>query len=88
MSESEPVGHRVVTQQTARTMRMMLHAVMEKGGTGEKLAIPGYPAGGKTGTAQKVDPLTRRYSADKWMSSFIGFAPIDDPRLVLDGDRR
>ena len=56
---------------------------MEKKGTGEKLDIPGYPVAGKTGTAQKVDPNTRRYSPDFWASSFIGFAPYDDPRVLL-----
>lgn len=83
LREITPDGRRVIREETARTMRAMLHAVMQKGGTGEKLAIPGYPAGGKTGTAQKVDPLTHRYSPDKWMSSFIGFAPVEDARLVL-----
>jgi cell division protein FtsI (penicillin-binding protein 3) len=81
--EKAPEGHRVLDEQTARTLRQMLHAVMMKGGTGEKLSIPGYPAAGKTGTAQKVDPLTRRYSTDKWVSSFIGFAPYQAPRLLI-----
>ncbi|MBP6608052.1 MAG: penicillin-binding protein [Deltaproteobacteria bacterium] len=81
--ESHPEGKRVMSTQTASTMRQMLRAVMEKKGTGEKLDIPGYPVAGKTGTAQKVDPNTRRYSPDFWASSFIGFAPYDDPRVLL-----
>ncbi len=83
VAEAKPEGRRVYDDKTAATMRMMLHAVVDKGGTGEKLAIAGYPAAGKTGTAQKVDPLTRHYSTDKWASSFVGFAPLDDPRLVI-----
>src|SRR5205823_4473143 len=55
----------------------------QKGGTADKLLVPGYRFAGKTGTAQKVDPLTRHYSVDKWASSFVGFAPFDDPRLVI-----
>ncbi|HZS42515.1 MAG TPA: penicillin-binding protein [Polyangia bacterium] len=76
-------GHRVLAPEVAATMRMMLGAVTQKGGTAEKLAIPGYTFAGKTGTAQKVDPLTRHYSTDKWASSFVGFAPAEDPRLVV-----
>lgn len=81
--ETAPEGHRVLDTGTARTLREMLHAVMLKGGTGDDLAIPGYPAAGKTGTAQKVDPMTRRYSTDKWVSSFVGFAPYQAPRLLI-----
>ncbi|MSP62593.1 MAG: PASTA domain-containing protein [Myxococcales bacterium] len=83
VAELAPVGQRILDKATANIMRQMLFAVTQKGGTGEKLAIPGYPSGGKTGTAQKVDPLTRHYSTDKWASSFVGFAPLDDPRLVI-----
>ncbi len=61
----------------------MLVAVTQKGGTAEKLSLPGYRFAGKTGTAQKVDPATRHYSNEKWASSFVGFAPLDDPRIVL-----
>jgi cell division protein FtsI (penicillin-binding protein 3) len=76
-------GRRVIAPEIAATMRAMLLAVTQKGGTAEKLTIPGYTFAGKTGTAQKVDPLTRHYSTDKWASSFVGFAPVDDPRLVI-----
>ncbi len=81
--EAHPEGKRVMSPKTAATMRQMLRAVMEKKGTGEKLDIPGYPVAGKTGTAQKVDPNTRRYSPEFWASSFVGFAPYDDPRILL-----
>jgi cell division protein FtsI (penicillin-binding protein 3) len=74
---------RVVDESLAKTMRGMLEAVTQKGGSAEKLSIPGYRFAGKTGTAQKVDPMTRRYSTDRWASSFVGFAPAQDPRLVI-----
>jgi cell division protein FtsI (penicillin-binding protein 3) len=81
--DQPPDGERVTSPEVARAMREMMRAVMLKKGTGEKLDIPGYPVAGKTGTAQKVDPATRRYSPDHWASSFMGFAPYDNPRLVL-----
>jgi cell division protein FtsI (penicillin-binding protein 3) len=76
-------GHRVIEEPLAQRVAGMLHAVTQKGGTAEKLSIPGYRFCGKTGTAQKVDPVTRHYSTDRWASSFVGFAPKDDPRLVI-----
>jgi cell division protein FtsI (penicillin-binding protein 3) len=76
-------GRRVMTSSTADQVSRMLRAVMMKKGTGEKLDIPGYPVAGKTGTAQKVDPATRRYSPEFWSSSFMGYAPVDSPRLLL-----
>jgi cell division protein FtsI (penicillin-binding protein 3) len=76
-------GRRVMSSGTAEQVSRMLRAVMQKKGTGEKLDIPGYPVAGKTGTAQKVDPSTRRYSPDFWASSFMGYAPFDSPRLLL-----
>lgn len=52
-------------------------------GTGKKAAVKGYEVAGKTGTAQKIDPETRKYSADNFVASFIGFVPADDPKLVV-----
>jgi cell division protein FtsI (penicillin-binding protein 3) len=76
-------GRRVMSSGTAEQVHRMLRAAMLKKGTGEKLDIPGYPVAGKTGTAQKVDPATRRYSPEYWASSFMGYAPADSPRLLL-----
>jgi cell division protein FtsI (penicillin-binding protein 3) len=56
---------------------------MQKGGTGEKIKVPGFRVAGKTGTAHKVDPATRRYSPNKYLSSFIGVVPADEPRLEI-----
>lgn len=74
---------RVVSAKTAVEIRQMLKRVTETGGTGEKLAIPGYEVAGKTGTAQKVDPVTREYSHSIYTASFIGMAPADRPRVVI-----
>jgi cell division protein FtsI (penicillin-binding protein 3) len=79
----QPSGRRVMSAASAQTMVDMLKLVTEKGGTAEGLIIPGYKIAGKTGTAQKVDPATRRYSTDKWVSSFLGFVPAEEPRLAM-----
>jgi cell division protein FtsI (penicillin-binding protein 3) len=57
--------------------------VTQEGGTGVKAVPEGYTAAGKTGTAQVLDPQTRRYSTSKWTSIFTGFIPADRPRLVM-----
>lgn len=78
----QPV-RQVVTPAVAKQLSEMLVSVTEKGGTGTLAAIPGYRVAGKTGTAQKVDPVTGGYSADKRVSSFVGFVPAEAPRLVV-----
>lgn len=83
LKEKKPeVLHQVITEDVARTMREILHRVVEEG-TGKKAHIEGIPTGGKTGTAQKVLPGGRGYSHSDFISSFIGFAPVDDPQLVM-----
>jgi cell division protein FtsI (penicillin-binding protein 3) len=72
----------VISPETARTLTQILMQVVEQG-TGHLAAVPGYPVAGKTGTAQKLDPATRRYSRAPGVLSFIGFVPADEPRLVL-----
>ncbi|OGL09134.1 MAG: hypothetical protein A3I14_09955 [Candidatus Rokubacteria bacterium RIFCSPLOWO2_02_FULL_73_56] len=71
-----------VSPETARTLTRLLVRVVEEG-TGRNGAIPGYAVAGKTGTAQKLDPATRRYSHAPGVLSFAGFAPADDPRFVM-----
>jgi cell division protein FtsI (penicillin-binding protein 3) len=61
----------------------MLVAVTEGEGTGVEAAIPGFKVAGKTGTAQKIDPLTHKYSDTHYVASFTGFVPVDKPRLVI-----
>jgi cell division protein FtsI (penicillin-binding protein 3) len=79
----EPVAVRqVISPQTARVLTQLLVQVVDDG-TGRKAAIPGYAVAGKTGTAQKPDPVTKRYARNSGVLSFVGFAPADDPRFVM-----
>ncbi len=75
-------GERVVSERTARTVREMLERVVAASGTAPLAGIPGYRVGGKTGTAQVIDPECRCYNGDT-VGSFIGMAPIDAPELVV-----
>jgi cell division protein FtsI/penicillin-binding protein 2 len=79
---AEPAGHRVIDEGTAASLRRMLEGVLGPGGTASGAAIPGYQLAGKTGTANKVDPVTGEYSSSKYVSSFVGFAPAAHPRLL------
>jgi cell division protein FtsI (penicillin-binding protein 3) len=74
---------RVVSVKTARTLTQMLERVVAKGGTGQNAALRGYRVAGKTGTAQKVDPVTRRYAKAKHIAAFAGFVPSRDPAVVI-----
>lgn len=70
---------RVISPETAKTMRLMMESVVSSNGTAPSAAIPGYRIAGKTGTAQRV--VNGRYSG--YTASFIGFAPADKPRYVI-----
>jgi len=72
----------VISPETARELTTIMTAAVREG-TGHNAAIPGYEVAGKTGTAQKMDPATRRYSHAPGVLSFVGFAPADDPRLAM-----
>ena len=72
----------VISPETARTLTQIMTRVVTDG-TGRYAAIPGYDVAGKTGTAQKVDQATKRYSRAPGILSFVGFAPADDPRIVM-----
>jgi len=75
-------SRRVISSYTAAEMRsMMQKAVLE--GTGRKAILEGYSSAGKTGTAQKVDPATGAYSKTKYIGSFAGFAPLNNPQIVV-----
>jgi cell division protein FtsI (penicillin-binding protein 3) len=79
----QPVaGTRVISSLTAAEMRQMLQGVVLHG-TGRKALLEGYSSAGKTGTAQKVDPATGAYSKTKYVASFAGFAPINDPQIAV-----
>jgi len=68
---------------TAATLREMMESVVLKGGTGTKAELNGYTAAGKSGTAQKIDPDTGRYSPNQYFASFVGFAPVNEPALTI-----
>ncbi len=76
------VVRRVISTETAQTLLSMLRGVVEEG-TGKEAAVAGYSVAGKTGTAQKVDPATGRYSHQKVVASFVGAVPAEAPRLVI-----
>ena len=75
-------GGRVITTTTAALMRQMMQGVVLHG-TGRKATLDGYSAGGKTGTAQKFDTATHSYSHTKFVSSFAGFSPINNPEITV-----
>jgi stage V sporulation protein D (sporulation-specific penicillin-binding protein) len=75
------VRRKVISEETSRTVREALESVVARG-TGRKAFIDGYRVGGKTGTAQKVGP-NGRYLRNNHIVSFIGFAPADDPKIVV-----
>ena len=72
---------RVISERAARLMTGIMLGVTEQGGTARAAAIDGYPVAGKTGTAQKVSG--GHYDSSKWVSSFIGFAPAEQPRVAI-----
>jgi cell division protein FtsI (penicillin-binding protein 3) len=77
-----PGAHRVISEMTSAQMRKMMEGVVLYG-TGLPAQLDGYSAGGKTGTAQKIDPLTHTYSKTKYVASFVGFAPVSNPALTI-----
>jgi cell division protein FtsI (penicillin-binding protein 3) len=74
-------GEKVLSAGTARAVRAMLELAVQPGGTGPRARIMGWRVGGKTGTAHK--PEDGGYAADKYLASFVGFAPASAPRLVV-----
>lgn len=74
---------RVISAETAAKVAKMMESVTTDGGTGLNAAVDGFRVAGKTGTAQKADPVTRGYSATKRTASFIGFIPAERPRLTI-----
>jgi cell division protein FtsI (penicillin-binding protein 3) len=74
-------GERVMSAQTARSVRAMLELAVQPGGTGTRARIMGWRVAGKTGTAHKLE--NGGYASDKYLASFVGLAPASAPRLVL-----
>jgi cell division protein FtsI (penicillin-binding protein 3) len=86
-----PGSHRVLSEMTAAQMRKMMEGVVLYG-TGKPAQLNGYSSGGKTGTAQKVDPATHLYSKTMHIASFAGIAPVNNPvvsvAVVIDNPRK
>ncbi len=76
------VEGRIVSSRTTQILKVILKRVIEKGGTGYLASLSHYKAAGKTGTGKKIDPKTGKY-IKKYISSFIGFAPVEEPRVVV-----
>ena len=81
-SSERSVIRKVVAPETAEVLRNMLVSVVEKG-TGQLAKVPGYSVGGKTGTAQKRDTVTGKYSTSKYVASFCGAIPMSKPKLTI-----
>jgi cell division protein FtsI (penicillin-binding protein 3) len=76
-----PEGRRVIGAEVAAEVRTMLEGVLAPGGTASEVSVPGYTLAGKTGTAEVAE--NGSYSETKYVASFIGFAPAQDPRLLV-----
>ena len=81
LEEHVPERRQVVSAATAATLKSMLEGVVMQG-TGKAARMGGYRAAGKTGTAQKVDEKTGRYSNTRYVASFAGFAPVENPEIA------
>jgi cell division protein FtsI (penicillin-binding protein 3) len=82
----EPASTRVVSTSTAEQMAYMLEAVVGPGGTAPKGEIEGFRVAGKTGTAQRTNPACGCYAGGGYVTTFVGFAPADDPQYVVAVD--
>src|SRR4051812_20883872 len=81
-----PEGTRVISQHTASQVAYMLEAVVGPHGTAPTAAIEGFRVAGKTGTAQRANPETGGYAGGGYVTTFVGFAPADDPQYVVAVD--
>lgn len=73
---------RVISEATSRTLATVLKGVVTEG-TGKAATVEGFDVAGKTGTSQKLEPATGRYSQQKVVASFVGFVPVEQPRLAI-----
>jgi cell division protein FtsI (penicillin-binding protein 3) len=80
--QAKPEARRALKPETTQALRNMLEGVTLRG-TARKAQLDGYTAAGKTGTAQKIDPKTHAYSKTKYIGSFVGFAPVKNPAVVI-----
>jgi cell division protein FtsI/penicillin-binding protein 2 len=77
-----PTTRKVISPETARAVRNMMISVVDEG-TGKLAQVKGYTIAGKTGTAQKIDPETKRFGHSKYLASFIGMVPVEKPRAIV-----
>jgi len=82
-SSAESEARRVIRPETAASLRRLMEGVVLNGGTGFLARLDGWTAAGKTGSAQKIDPATGRYSRSNFVASFTGFAPINNPAVTI-----
>ncbi|TAL22418.1 MAG: penicillin-binding protein 2, partial [Nitrospirae bacterium] len=79
-----PAGNKAsISKKTADIFKGILKTVTEEGGTGKSASVEGNQVAGKTGTAQVIDPKTKKYSREKYVSSFVGFVPADNPMIAM-----
>jgi cell division protein FtsI (penicillin-binding protein 3) len=84
VKESRPhMVRRIISPSVAKRVAQILEGVVSKKGTGRRAAISGFPAAGKTGTSQKVDPRTKKYSDENYVAIFVGFVPTNRPELLI-----
>lgn len=76
-------SRRIMSPRTAAALTEMLRGVVSADGTGSEASIPNYEVAGKTGTANKIDPKTGEYSQTYYTASFVGFAPANNPQIVV-----
>lgn len=76
------VVRQVISEDTANKLKVALQGVVSKEGTASRAALTGYTAGGKTGTAQKINP-DGTYSHSDFVASFVGFTPVKDSKVVI-----
>jgi cell division protein FtsI (penicillin-binding protein 3) len=79
--DTQPIGKPIFTPRSAREVTRMMETVVMPGGTAPLARVPGYRVAGKTGTALK--PENGRYAEGKYVSSFVGFGPVSDPRFIV-----
>lgn len=84
LKRDRPVaGQRVISRETANAVSAMLELAVDSGGTGSRARVNGYRVAGKTGTAHKRLENQRGYATNRYLSSFVGYAPASDPRVVI-----
>jgi cell division protein FtsI (penicillin-binding protein 3) len=79
--EEPEAGKQVIAPRIAHSVRNMLEMAVQPGGTAPRAQVAGYRVAGKTGTAHKLEG--GRYAPTKYVSSFVGFAPVSDPRIIV-----